>query len=236
MTASMTTVAVPETLTAASLARFRAALGEGSATARGGPLVLRGGADMWCTGLSLDAIDGDLQANAAMDSLLDVLRRLRAHEGATVALVEGRAAGGGTGIAAACDVVVAVRGARFSLPEALFGLTPATVAPFVVARIGPARARAMMLDGEARDADWALGSGLADLVVDLHEIEGALARLSRRLRRADGGAVLGVRRLTSPPDLEAALETGRGETLRRLADPDVRARIRRFNAGQAPWQ
>ena len=93
------------------------------------PLVLRGG-DVFCNGLALGSIHAE-SASDAMQGFVDALLAIRDHAGATLAIVEGGAAGGGVGIVAAADIAVATTTATFSLPEVLLGLTPATIAPFL---------------------------------------------------------------------------------------------------------
>jgi isohexenylglutaconyl-CoA hydratase len=83
-----------------------------------------------------------------------------------VAVVEGAAMGGGFGLACAADIVLARRDAKFALSETTLGLVPAQIAPFVVARIGQARARRLALSGERIDGIEAARIGLVDFVAD----------------------------------------------------------------------
>ena len=78
--------------------------------------------------------------------------------------------GGGAGLAAAADVVVAEEGTRFGFPEVRLGIAPATIAPFVARKVGPSHARALFLTGERFDARRAREIGL------VHEVapEGGL--------------------------------------------------------------
>jgi methylglutaconyl-CoA hydratase len=85
-----------------------------------------------------------------------------------VARVQGAALGGGVGLCAVADVVVAAADARFGFPEVRLGLVAATIAPFVVRRIGEGRARALFITGERFDARAAQPIGLVHRVVD-HE-------------------------------------------------------------------
>jgi len=77
-----------------------------------------------------------------------------------VAKVRGAAIGGGAGLVAASDVVVAEEGTRFAFTEVRLGIAPATIAPFVVRKIGVSRARALFLTGERFDAKQACDIGL----------------------------------------------------------------------------
>jgi len=88
-----------------------------------------------------------------------------------VGLVNGAALGGGVGLAACCDIVVAATGAIFGLTEVRLGLTPATISPYVIARIGAGQARRFMLTAERFDAVTAKAIGLVHEVAD--DIEAA---------------------------------------------------------------
>jgi polyketide biosynthesis enoyl-CoA hydratase PksH len=93
-----------------------------------------------------------------------LLRRLTTSPLVTVSVVDGAATAGGVGLAAACDVVLAGRDARFRLTETLLGLVPAMALPFVVRRTGEQRAFTAALLADDIDAEAALGLGLVDRV------------------------------------------------------------------------
>jgi len=83
----------------------------------------------------------------------------------TVALVQGPTFGGGVGLAACCDIVIAGRRASFSLSEVKLGIIPATISPYILAAIGPRAARRYMLTAERFDAQTAASIGLVHQVV-----------------------------------------------------------------------
>ena len=80
----------------------------------------------------------------------------------TIAVVDGAAVGGGMGLAAAADIVIATARARFSLAETSLGLPPAQIAPHLVARLGERLARRLALTGARLDGREAEALGLAD--------------------------------------------------------------------------
>jgi methylglutaconyl-CoA hydratase len=82
----------------------------------------------------------------------------------TVALIHGGCFGGGTGIAAACDIVLADETAMFSITEARWGLTALPIVPQLLSRIGPGRLRRYSLTCERFDARRAFEIGLVDEV------------------------------------------------------------------------
>lgn len=98
--------------------------------------------------------------------LSDMLATLNDCPKPVVAIVHGKAYGGGVGLAACADMVVATPDAEFRLSEVRLGLTPATISPFVVARIGASHARRYFLTAEAFSAAEALAMGLVHAVSD----------------------------------------------------------------------
>lgn len=89
----------------------------------------------------------------------------------SLALVQGSAYGGGVGLVACCDIVVAVEEAKFSLSEVKLGLIPAVIGPYVVAAIGEAAARRYFLTAEPISAWEAQRLGLVHEVVDHASLE-----------------------------------------------------------------
>jgi methylglutaconyl-CoA hydratase len=99
----------------------------------------------------------------------------------TVALVQGGCFGGGTGIVAACDVVIAADDALFSIAETRWGLTAAIILPQLADAIGARQVRRYALSGERFGAQEARRIGLAHEVVPLAELEAAGERLVAQL-------------------------------------------------------
>ncbi len=139
-------------------------------------VVLTGAGKSFCAGgdigwfretLSLDRA-GRIAESSALAEMLHALDDLPKP---LIGRINGAAYGGGAGMIAVCDVAVAVRSARFGLTEVRLGLIPANISPYVVARIGAARARSVMLSGASFGADRACAIGLLD---DLAEDAGAL--------------------------------------------------------------
>jgi isohexenylglutaconyl-CoA hydratase len=115
----------------------------------------------------------DGQAGTAQDPIAvfnrrfgAMLQKLAACPVATVAVVEGAAMGGGLGIAATCDFVLAAHDAQFAMPEVTLGLPPAQIAPFVARRLGEGAALRLMLTGRKINGDDAAQLGLVDLLTD----------------------------------------------------------------------
>ncbi|HYR96198.1 MAG TPA: enoyl-CoA hydratase-related protein [Candidatus Binatus sp.] len=119
-----------------------------------------------------------------------------------VARVNGPARGGGVGLLAAADVVVAAAEAHFAFTEVRVGIVPATIAPFVIARVGPARARRLFCTGETFGAADALAWGLVDRVVPAGELDGAVAAVVADLLKGAPAAIAEAKKLIR--DLAAA--------------------------------
>ncbi len=103
--------------------------------------------------------------------LARLMRTLNSLPKPTVALVQGSAYGGGVGLVACCDIVVAVEEARFCLSEVKLGLIPAVISPYVVATIGEAAARRYFLTAETFSSWEAQRLGLVHEVVDRGALE-----------------------------------------------------------------
>jgi methylglutaconyl-CoA hydratase len=106
-----------------------------------------------------------------------------------LALVQGGCFGGGTGIVAACDVVVAADNAIFSIAEVRWGLTAAIIIPQLNDAIGVRQVRRYALTGERFGAAEARRIGLVHEVVPLAELEGAGARIVGHLLENDPEAL-----------------------------------------------
>ena len=87
-----------------------------------------------------------------------------------IARVQGAALGGGAGLVAICDYVIAEHEAVFGFTEVRLGIIPAVIAPFVIAKIGESYARAFFISGLRFTADKALDIGLVHEVVDPSEL------------------------------------------------------------------
>lgn len=162
---------------------------------RGAGGTFSAGADL---GWMRDAADWSEADNR--DDALGLARMLKAlHDvpALTVALVEGAAMGGGVGIVAACDMAVAVEGARFAFSEVKLGLIPATIAPYVIEAIGARRARQLFLTGNAFDADYAARIGLIDLILPEGSVDDFIGMLTDSLVGNAPGAMGDAKRLVN---------------------------------------
>lgn len=95
-----------------------------------------------------------------------------------VARVQGPAVGLGAGLIAACDVAIASFDAHFAFDEVRTGQVPAVIAPYVMAAIGPARARRYFLTGERFSASEAYRIGLlSEIVASAEHLDDAVGEV-----------------------------------------------------------
>jgi len=114
-----------------------------------------------------------------------------------IAKVQGAALGGGAGLAACADLVIASEKARFGFTEVRLGVIPATISPFVVERIGARRAGALFYTGEILDATEARRIGLVDRVASPAELDAAVDAVLHAVRDIAPGAAREARRLAA---------------------------------------
>lgn len=161
---------------------------------RGAGGTFSAGADLAWMRDAADWSEGDNRDDAM--GLAKMLKALHEVPALTVAIVEGAAMGGGAGIVAACDMAVAVKGARFAFSEVKLGLIPATIAPYVVEAVGPRTARALFLTADAFDADAAKAFGLVGHVLaSADAIDGFVTDFVKGLKACAPGAMGDAKRL-----------------------------------------
>jgi methylglutaconyl-CoA hydratase len=149
-------------------------------------VVLRGKGRHFQAGADLKWINSvrprsSAENEAASQATFEAVQRLNTLAVPTVALVQGGCFGGGTGVIAACDVVVAADNALFSITEVRWGLTAAIIIPQLCDAIGARQVRRYALTGERFDAQEARRIGLVHEVVPLGELESAGATIVEQL-------------------------------------------------------
>ena len=149
-----------------------------------------------------------------------------------VARVQGHALGGGSGLVACADVVVASEDAVFGFTEVRLGIVPAVISPFVLPKIGPAAARRYFLTGERFDARTALRIGLVhEITAGLDE---AVGRVVEDLLAGGPEAVRAAKRLVR--ERPQGVETGRIAAERRTS-PEGQEGLRAFLDKRTPaWR
>jgi len=137
------------------------------------------GADLnWMQRMAGNSEEENLEDARALAGLMRTLNELPKP---TMALVQGRALGGGVGLVACCDIAVAAETANFTLSEVKLGLIPAVIAPYVVTAIGERAARRYFLTAEIMSAREAQALGLIHTVVADEALEDAGKKILRNL-------------------------------------------------------
>ena len=137
------------------------------------------GADLnWLNAVRSSPPQDNLKASRAT---ADAVQRLNLALVPTIALVQGACFGGGTGILAACDIVVAADDAMFSIAEVRWGLTASIIIPQLNDAIGVRRVRRYALTGERFNAAEARRIGLVHEVVPRTELDAAGGRFVDQL-------------------------------------------------------
>jgi methylglutaconyl-CoA hydratase len=103
--------------------------------------------------------------------------------------VQGAALGGGAGLVAVSDIVIAEEGASFAFSEVKLGIAPAVISPFVLAKIGRSNARALFLTGERFGTERALQIGLIHGIVPAGGLQAALEETQSQLATSAPQAV-----------------------------------------------
>ena len=161
----------------------------------------------FCAGGDLDWMRQQFQADkkgkiAEATKLAMMLKALHDLPKPVIARVQGQAYGGGIGMMAVADIVVSVDSARFALTETRLGLIPATIGPFVIAKMGGAAARAVFITGSLMTAARAAELGLVSRVVAADALDDAVAReVDAALAAAPGAMARAkalLRQITAP--------------------------------------
>ncbi len=142
-------------------------------------VVLTGLGRSFCAGGDLswmqDQMAGDAQTkHAAARSLAQMLGLINRLPQPVIGRIHGNAFGGGVGMACVCDIAIAADHARFGLTETKLGLIPATIGPYVLARMGEARARQVFMSSRVFDAAEAERLGIVARCVPADELDGAV--------------------------------------------------------------
>ncbi len=134
-------------------------------------VVLAGDGPTFCAGADIDwmraamALDTEGNEQDAM-AMADMFEALDTCPVPVIARVQGAALGGGMGLCAVADVVIAESGARFGFTETRLGILPSVISPFVIAKIGESHARALFPGGRRFDATRAARIGLVHEIVE----------------------------------------------------------------------
>lgn len=225
----------------AELTEFAASVAK-EPTARA--VVLRGAGDVFCAGGDLDWMRAQINADRAgrmaeARKLALMLQSLNEMSLPLIGVVHGGAFGGGIGMACVCDVVIAETGTKFGLTETRLGLIPATISPYVIARMGEGKARRVFMSARIFSAPEAQELDLVADCVSAEQLDARIeAEVAPYLKVAPRAvsASKALARSLGPKIDDAVIE----DTVKRLADTwegqEAKAGIDAFlTKKQPPW-
>jgi methylglutaconyl-CoA hydratase len=162
--------------------------------------VLTGAGKMFCAGADLAWMakmaaytrEENVRDARAMARMFEALDRLPIP---LIGRVHGAALGGGVGLAAVCDIVVAEEDAAFGFTEVKLGIVPAVISPYVIAKIGRSAARELFLTGARFSATRAKEIGLVHVVAWADEIDRVIAKYVNDLLTSAPEAVTAAKAL-----------------------------------------
>jgi polyketide biosynthesis enoyl-CoA hydratase PksH len=207
-------------------------------------VVLEGLPEVFCSGADFKDIQARVDAGADgahqeqdPGPLYALWQQLACGPFVSIAHVRGRANAGGIGFVAACDIVLSDSKAVYSLSELLFGLMPACVLPFLVRRIGFAKANYMTLMTQPVPAAQAMEWGLVDACDD--NSDNLLRKHLLRLRRLGKEGIARYKRYAGEldPALAAARPKALAANLEVFTDQENLRTIARYvRTGKFPWE
>ncbi|GAB5449132.1 crotonase/enoyl-CoA hydratase family protein [Gymnodinialimonas sp.] len=193
---------VHNAMDAAMIAELTAAAGQLGRDPAVRAVVLTGTDASFCAGGDLGWMQAQMEADGsararearALAAMLGALDRMPKP---LIGRIQGQAFGGGVGLMSVCDVAVGVEGAKFGLTEVRLGLIPATIGPYVVARMGAARARRVFFSGRVFDAAEAVELGLLAKAVPAEALDDAVQSEIAPYLAAAPGAVAEAKALVA---------------------------------------
>ena len=207
-------------------------------------VVLAGAGPVFCAGGDLDWMRAQVDADRPqrlreVRKLAAMLRALNELPKPLIGRLHGGAFGGGVGLACVCDVAIAAEGTRFCFSETRLGIIPATIGPYVLARMSEGRARRVFMSARIFDAPEAEMLGLVARVVEKGALDAAVEAEVAPYLSCAPLAVAGAKALAralGPRIDEAVIE----DSIRRLADawegPEAMPGIRAFlDKRPPPW-
>lgn len=203
-------------------------------------IVLSGVKDHFCTGMDFKAVNegaGEDIMDDDPDGYYEILKLFSTCSKIIVSRVEGKVNAGGIGFVAASDIVIAGEYSTFGLSEALFGLLPACVLPFLIQRVGYQKAKWMTLITQGIPARRAYEIGLVDALSS--NVDDTLRRSLLRLSRLDPTTVKDLKAYMNKLWIidQQTQELAVGKITSLVKSEKVQSNIKNFTEkGQFPWE
>lgn len=185
-------------------------------------IVLSGAGKVFCAGGDLKMMQRQVTGTRASRvgdarELAQLLQDLDHHPKPIIGRINGSAFGGGLGLMSICDVAIGLVSARFCLTEVTLGLIPATISPYVVARLGRPNSRRVMLNAWEMSGAEAARLGLLSAAVEQEQLDAAIDREIQLFLRCAPDAVRRAKRLIEFVGSHSPAENLQ-ETAEQLAD------------------
>ena len=198
-------------------------------------LLIRGAGKDFCAGLDLSEVlksAEDAQVSLASARRLGGLYiAMRHHPKPIIAAVQGRALGGGAGIATASDLIIAAESAQFGYPEVKLGFIPAIVATMLRRAVNERKAMELALTGDPLSASRAHAIGLINRVYPDAEFDAEVERYVAALADNSATAMTLSKRLLYQTDgmsFEASIEAGVQANVQARTTDDFKRGVERF--------
>lgn len=200
------------------IAEFQTALEQMAANDNVHLITIAANGEFFCAGGDLQWFKNARNLSEAENiadakTLAQLLKTLNEFPKPTVALVQGPAFGGGVGVVACCDIVLAAESASFCLSEVKLGLVPATIAPYVFRAIGTRQMRRYALSAESFSATEAQRIGLVHSVVSDKELSIVAEKLETQLLSNAPKAISLTKQLIQELPLNSEIELEKTATL-----------------------
>jgi methylglutaconyl-CoA hydratase len=185
------------------IAELRSAFEEIQAQAEAGDVravVLAGAGKSFSAGADVNWMRESLsftgeENRADARRMAEVLDMINSCPVPVIGRVHGAALGGGAGLAAVCDIVIAERTTSWAFSEVKLGIAPAVISPYVLAKIGRSHARALFLTGERFTTERAVQIGLAHIMVDAEILDVEVARILKEVLTSSPRAIMRAKNL-----------------------------------------
>jgi methylglutaconyl-CoA hydratase len=229
----------------AELTAWAAGVHEAAARREIRVVVLSGGGKVFCAGADVAWMsktihyteDENLRDAAAMSRMFSAINRVPVP---VIGRIQGAALGGGAGLAAVCDIVVADDAALFGFTEVKLGILPAVISPFVLAKIGQSAARELFLTGARFSAARAKEIGLVHAVVSAAELDDRINQYVQELLTAGPEAIAAAKALIPAVwgrDSDVATSITAAAIAARRVSPEGQEGLRAFLEKRAPaWR
>jgi methylglutaconyl-CoA hydratase len=197
--------------------------------------VFSAGADLtWMSKMIGYSREENVRDARGMAGMFEALDRLPIP---LIGRIQGAALGGGAGLAAVCDIVIAAEDAAFAFTEVKLGIIPAVISPYVLAKIGRSAARELFLTGARFSAERAREIGLVHAVADPADLDRVVAKYVNDLLTSGPEAVAAAKRLiaeVASRDRQSAVEYSAEAIAERRVSKEGQDGMRAFLEKRSP--